>query len=365
MAKTQRNTIVELFRFAFTMCVVVAHAVSLYKWTHIRCNGHIAVEFFFVLSGALMARQAMRDREDARTLPQATWSFMKRKIAGVAPVWYVVFTVLTFVYLRTNLGVITSVHGLLTVLSRLVPTAMFVSGYGMGEIVKIPYSWYIPVMLVSMLALYPLIHRYDRKFTAIAAPLIVIFFCGWAITTKGKFFMLTEEFMGFVYPQQIRGFCELCMGCVAWELADGLRRRFCGKLTTAGRALATLIGTGMIALPVAWVFIGINNSSHPAILLMFAIGVGVSFSGLDLSDRIPAAAGKAFAWLGRISLAVYLGQGLVNTFLGSWFKAHSSLGLYCLAALAIGLAVHYLAVLALWLFRKCCGLVRRVCVVSE
>ncbi|MBE5804129.1 MAG: acyltransferase [Clostridiales bacterium] len=365
MAKKQRNTIIELFRFAFTMCVVIAHMCSLYDWTTIRCNGHIAVEFFFVLSGALMARQTMKERQDGRTLPQATWSFMKRKIAGIAPVWYIVLATLTVVYLSSHPQYLTSVSRGLTFLSRLVPTAMFLSGYGLGEIIEIPYSWYIPVMLVSMLAIYPLIHRFGRNFTAVAAPLIVLFFCSWAIVTKGKLFMLKEEYIGFVYPNQLRGFGELCMGCVAWELAEGLRQRFAGRLRMAGRVLATLVSVGTIALPVVWVFIGINGNSHPAILLMFAVGVGVSFSGLDLADKVPDAVNKAFAWLGRISLSVYLGQGLVKTFFNPWMKANGSLWSYCLAALAIGIAVHYAAALALWLFRKLCKGVRRLCVNAE
>ena len=129
--------------------------------------------------------------------------------------------------------------------------------------------------------------------------------------------------------------------------------------------LATVIGTGAIAVPVVWVYVGIAGNSHPAILLLFAVGVGVSFSGLDLSDRLPSAVNAVFAWLGKISLSVYLGQSLVKKFFDPWMKAHGSLWSYCLAALAIGIALHYTSILVRRLFGKVCAPVRRVCLVQE
>lgn len=287
----RRNTVIELFRFLFTICVIVAHLRSSYDGFHFSWNGHIAVEFFFVLSGYLMTFQCYKD--DNTDLATSTWRFMRRKIAGIAPVWYTVLAIMLIIYFVSRS--ITGFSNISTFITRLVPTALFLSSYGMQEIISIPFSWYIPVMLVSMLILYPVVKTWKTKFTRIVAPLIVLFFCSWAMITKGKLFMLKEELIGFVYPQQIRGLAELCMGCVAYELSCLIKQKFANRLTISGRVLASIISVSMLTLPIVWLILGLHGSSHTTVLLMFAIGVAVSFSGTDLSDQIPRGGGDLYS----------------------------------------------------------------------
>lgn len=357
-----RNSLVELFRFLFTVCVILAHLQTVFENNQLKFkwNGHIAVEFFFVLSGYLMAAQCMKRRDDGVPLWRSTWTFVKRKAVAIAPIWYVVL----FHFVATRAIAYTNkkfIH-MSAFLLRMAPSFVFASGYGIKETASIPFSWYIPVMLVSMLILYPMIRKWGKNFICIVAPLVVLFYCAWAMQVHNSLLMLEGDFYGFVYPKQIRGLGDLCMGLVAYAISDALRARFQNRLTLFGRMVATLIGVAMYALPIIWLILGLRGEAHPMVLMMFGLGTAVLFSGLDLSDKIPSWLSKVFCWLGKISLSLYLCQSLVvKTSLGAYTSGKHPL-IYFLTCFAVAIIVHYLAQLLVILWRKLCKGFAKLCI---
>ncbi len=196
-----RNGAVDLLRLFFTLAVVAAHYISSLSLSaavapYLR-NGHIGVEFFFTLTGCLMAASA--DRAAQRAAPERpdiageTARFMQRKFLTVAPVWYTVLLALAVTTAVENRLSLSAVIGRL---QESVPSFLMLSGMGLGEKLSIPFSWYICVMMVALLILFPLVLADRRRFTA-AAPLLLIAYCAFAMQLKGGLMLLREEWYGF------------------------------------------------------------------------------------------------------------------------------------------------------------------------
>lgn len=100
-ARSQKNGGIELLRFLFCLIVLLfheqkyllgeaslKHGVRLAFFPH----GSIGVEFFFVLSGALMASSISRKQADTPT-PQEYLGFLSRKYRSIFPQHLVAFVI--------------------------------------------------------------------------------------------------------------------------------------------------------------------------------------------------------------------------------------------------------------------------------
>lgn len=115
----KRNSLIELYRFLFSLNVVKSHSLFPYRGPYFS-PGRVSVEFFFVLSGYLFARS----QEKWRTLP------MREALRAL---------------LRSKLGplAIPLVIGLLSNLACNIVTGDYFGGlWG--------YLWYVHAMIVTM-----------------------------------------------------------------------------------------------------------------------------------------------------------------------------------------------------------------------
>lgn len=341
--RNTRNYFIEGLRFLFSVAVVVAHYKTSYdnellagKW-----NGHIAVEFFFVLSGVLMGAYCTKVSEQNDPVHRATWIFIRKKLAGIAPVYYCTLMIFVIEYV---IGHNLTFDKLVEFISRLLPSILFLPSQGLEESCTITFSWYIGSMVVAMLVIFPLLYRWKKTFSLVVAPVLVLFYCQYAIQTYGKLFLLQQDWLGVCWPHLLRAGAEMCLGCTAFEAAVLLRARFSGRLTAAGRTLATLTSAGLLLLPFPWLVRGISGYSHPCVLLMFALGIAVTFSGVDNMGRLGEIKWirTILAFLGQLSLALYLGQGIVIKFFPDHLPARPyGIYLYLMACFVVAVILFY------------------------
>lgn len=359
-----RNNYVELLRFLFTVCVIIAHYKGRYPDAPLagNWNGHIGVEFFFVLSGFLMAAYCAK-KENGQPVWQATWTFMGRKVSAIAPVYYTALLVVVVRHLA-----LTQQKGmyLRTYLTRLLAPLLFLPEQGFHESSNIPFSWYIGAMMLAMLVLFPFLYRWRRTFCRVAAPIIVIFFCVHAMQTYEKLFLLHQEWLGFFFHSFLRAVGELSMGCFAYEISLCLQARYGGRMTAVGRTGFTLLNVVLFALPIWWLAKALGGLSHPFVLCMFALGIAISFSGLDYTGSLHPTLDALFGWMGKISLPLYLGQGIVMYYFPQSLVPTSQ-GIWCFlaACFAMAIALMLLSKLLVLICRTAVKLTTRVCIRSD
>lgn len=155
MKNKGRNGEIDILRFVFTLCVIFAHFKSQYENVALlgRWNGHISVEFFFVLSGFLMVARAEKNSTE-EPIWKKTLDFLHRKISSLAQVYYTTLLFVVILYLSNSQMTVTNLR---TYLTRLVPSLLFLSSQGLEESTSIPFSWYICSMLLAMFIIYPVL----------------------------------------------------------------------------------------------------------------------------------------------------------------------------------------------------------------
>lgn len=361
-----RNSYIELLRFVFSSIVVITHYGSYYPDNRLflKWQGWFSVEFFFILSGFLLASYCSRI-ENRGEVWKETWQYMGRKVKALSPVYYTALIVSAAHYILKN-NLLDNIRKLDHFFIQLVPSLLIIPSNALSESTNIPYSWYIGTMMIGMLILFPLVYRLQKNFSLIVAPLVLYFYCAYALHTHGSLWLLTQEWLGICWPQLLRGIAEMSLGCTAFEISRMLSKRYGGRLTNAGRVAFTFLSVVLFAIPIFWMLVGIPGTIQLGALLMLAFGTAVSFSGLDRMNAIANAPTLIFLFLGKLSLPLYLGQGLVQY----WFPVSLTVRIrgsiiYYMACILMAVTLYYAAQLNAGIIKMLCRKVHSVCVVRN
>lgn len=92
----QRNGTVDFLKFIFAVLIVMFHSKNLATGVEESyfIGGSIGVDFFFLVSGFFLASSALKKPYlNEKSLGEDTFEFMKHKIAGLMPNYYVAWTI--------------------------------------------------------------------------------------------------------------------------------------------------------------------------------------------------------------------------------------------------------------------------------
>lgn len=183
--KKQRNNIVELARFLFSLLVIGYHVQM--TWTgggvQFFAGGALAVEFFFLISGFFFAKSVEKtsSQEHVRIIKE-TKRFMWRKFKGILPVHAVAILSMILVILFTKREEVGSLIAQGVPSIFLVQTAaVWNDSYQQALIVP---EWYLSAMLLTMLIMFPFSLWLTGTLSAAAHPLfraIPLFLKHWIL----------------------------------------------------------------------------------------------------------------------------------------------------------------------------------------
>ncbi|MBR3554219.1 MAG: acyltransferase [Clostridia bacterium] len=303
---SRRNGTIDLMRFVFCMEVILYHIakrVPLPTHGHFNffLNGKIGVEFFFLVSGFLMAASASRAAK--QSIAGGTGQFMLRKVAAIFPSHCIVFVLalgsLLF-YLAHDAA------GALKIIWNSLPSFFFIQKTGVPVHRVIRPEWYIEAMLWMMLIIYPLILRFRERFTRIACPVLCVFLVGY-MTYVSTHLGGTERYLfGNTIPKvYVRAFAELCGGAFCFEAAQLLKRL---HLKKSDIVVLTLLELGCYLLTLVYTVSDLKDAYEVYFFYILAVAITLSFSGVTLTARLFSHG--VFAFLGRFSLPLYLAQSM-------------------------------------------------------
>lgn len=236
----KRNQWVDLIRVFFSLGIFLTHLNSLAQpqeqGSLIYCFGFLGVEFFFIISGYLMANSASKDLVDESvSIEKKTVSFLWKKYKRILP-YYAVAWCIGFVIEHASQTI--SWKQVAKDVIQSIPAFMQLAMAGYPVYQAINSAWYISAMLLSMLLLYPMLLLWKKRFSLIIAPIIAMGIYGFLFQKYGNLATINQLAGGFIYTGLLRGLAGISLGCICYE---GARLLASKTFTAIGRKILTCL----------------------------------------------------------------------------------------------------------------------------
>ena len=308
--ESNKNGSIELLRFFFAVSIVGIHLeqISDFDLFH---NGHFGVEFFFLVSGILMAQSANKKLTKLQeNIPESTVYFIIKKIKAIYPYLILVMVVSFFFYCLPHYGgdVVSIAEDLVNSVPDLFLCMM--SGAGFDTSICPGIFWYISAMVIGLFILFPLYLKWNSASRMILFPLLGIFCLGY-LQLKMGYITLTWESSGAVYYGLIRGIGEMAIGVVCYDVANFIQRL---NFTTFGRAVI-LVFEIMCFLAIV-VFINGKWYCPQSVSIFFLIAIFVTLLYSGVPFRIKCKG--VISFLGKISLPLFMTHITVFNVICEW-----------------------------------------------
>lgn len=311
-SKTAKNGKIEFLRFLFSCVIILFHFSESFLDADFRLFGDITlffkgsfgVEFFFVVSGYLMAASAYKRSATATPLGRDTAEFMGRKLMTVLPYHFLVYGVAFIgICVESNYSLLEAVQRFFNAL----PNFFFISRSGLPVNDILGVEWYISDMLIAMLILYPLCRKYYSVFSKIIAPVIAITFVGYMIKTTGSISGATA-WSGLVSKTLLRAIASICAGAFTFELCRNLKKL---NFSKTDKIVLTVVEIVSLTIVMLYMLMGNFEIKYGGHVLIFAcICVCLSFSGVTYGNK--AFNNRFVYFLGSLSLPLYLWQSVAR-----------------------------------------------------
>ena len=296
----KRNQMIDLARMIFCLAVVSNHwnsmvngSESVYITTR---YGYLSVEFFFVVSGYLMAAGLKKYQNISIGL--ATGKNLLSKYKHILP-YYCIAWILGMI--AQHLSSTVAIQQIAKDAIRSVPAFLGLEMLGVPLYQANGPTWYISAMLVAILVTFPLLYKFKEKYSGLIAPIISILGYSYLLATVGHFSTILPLENNIVYTGLIRGLAGMSLGCTCHRFANIISHRtfsLCGK-----KVLTTIeIGSYVLAL----LLMNSQGWVRPDfyVIILFAIAVTLTFSCKSFTAqlKLPVNSGT----LGKLSLVIYL-----------------------------------------------------------
>ena len=168
----KRNGELDFFKLLFCIVVISFHSgYFIQSENGYFKGGSIAVDFFFVVSGVMMARNAAKKAYE-ENLGIDTFEFMKKKILRFMPdiyvAWVIAFVVKHWHFVSWK-QVVKDLFASIWELLFLTNTGIVGYSPNDASYLSNDATWYISAMILSMLLLWPLLRKYKENFFRIDA----------------------------------------------------------------------------------------------------------------------------------------------------------------------------------------------------
>ncbi|MCD8161256.1 MAG: acyltransferase family protein [Clostridiales bacterium] len=326
----QRNGKIELMRFVFCMCIIVMHVGRdiwgqgkvVFEHFSLMNRAYCGVEFFFLVSGYLMARSIYRKREAEtlaagqeggaaltsrpRAMADEVLQFLWHKVRGILP-YHFAFSAIVAV----EICVFWPEDALERILTR-IPGLFYLQMFGFTIDSFVQVEWYVSSMLIAMAILYPICKRYYTAFTHLFGPVAAFCLLGYMYVVQGKL-SGPELITGVTFQGNWRALAELSLGMSSFEVCRWMQGR---TFTRRQRGLLSLAEGAGYGGALLYACSTLSAELELTALLFLWVAVTISFSQQGLLGESRLFQNPVCLWLGAVSLPVYLCQNPVR----HWFN---------------------------------------------
>lgn len=322
-----RNYEVDFMRVILAINIMFFHARFFWRMKSPPfSHGNYGVDFFFILSGLLMARSiAVGHVND-------TFAFLKRKLVSFYPVFSASVLIAGVCYcvakrlslLGSLMSLVSTVFELLLVSSSGLTVLNLVNGAG----------WYLSAMLIAMAILHPVAVKARKWFFPVGSVLLATLCYGILWQNRGSI-TAGHAWTGFCTYRMIRAIAGISLGVFIFEMSDWTRRSIVVKnlgrnIFLTVKAVLVLAFTVILFNPQIAALRQMGKVAGFFCLLLFAAYLYLAFSGL--AEMRFFRSGR-FNWCGPASLYLYLNHVSVLHLLNKEYVRHCDLSPWTLFAI--------------------------------
>lgn len=290
-------------KFLFSIMIVMCHLPGLPSMFGVPQfqSPALAVEFFFIVSGFLMARSGSSELSTGK----ATLSFILKKYLIVFPVYLFAY-ILSITVMSLSRGC--SVAATARMFFGSVYELLLLENAGLHSFeyyeLIVGNGWYLSAMLLAMFLLYPLLHSKRDVFLNVIAPLLAIFILGYLFMEEGTI-KFEKGWNGLFCRGMLRAICDISIGCICCNVHEKIRSI---AFTRLAKILFTIVEFALYAAAMYGMAVIDYGNWDFFVVLILAIAITISFSKCSYSGYIFRA--QIFPWLGKFSLSIYLLHGI-------------------------------------------------------
>lgn len=298
---SQRNSEIDLLRFAFSVMILLFHADVFYGNDRPFPSGNFCVEFFFLVSGYLMMQSITKKNRNGTpvSVGRETARFLSRKIAALMPE-YLIAWIISFAVVCTAKKLSFSGAFALFVSDWWELNFLKMTGLNGGDVNGV--IWYISSMLLCMALLYPLVRKFPDTMVFVVLPLMSAFLLGW-LYQNGTLRTKPQDWMGFTYKGNIRALAEISLGIICYQITGWLKQL---HLSTAGKVLLSVLKWVCMLGVIAAIAGNIPSKADYSLLVVLVIGVALIFSEQGIDANWCSC--KFTSLLGQFSTPLFLCQ---------------------------------------------------------
>ena len=326
MEDNKHNGSIALWKFIYCIIIIALHVTATLKYRDgtLFAGASICVSFFFIVSGYLMEKKALKNNDKEHDIGIETKNYILNKVLKIFPYTLIAHILCIIAIIVTKKSYSTS-----SIISS-IWELLFLGTSGIKHTGVNYVTWYISAMFISMLALYPLILKLKKKFIYVIGPLIIILVGGYIS------FKYNNLSRGPIYKLLLMAIFQLSIGVVIYEISEKIKNI---KFTNIGKFLLGIIELfGFSSI----LFLSNIKDSHNKydfiMLLILTISIAIAFSEQSIYSKLLK--NKFFYTLEKYSIPLYLNQvwiiEIVNYYLvGKW----PNLNYFAIVGIVVGIDI--------------------------
>ena len=301
----KKDNSIVFWRIIFSYVIVVFHLLNVYG---IGSSLYIATDFFFIVSGFLIARDA-----DVRKFDSA-FVMLKHKIRALYPHYILSLVVGYIVFFLVQKGPRVSAIELLCEIG------MFqMVGLNILHMINVP-TWYLSVLLIGGYVIYFMLLNYKKIFVEILCPSFIIVVYSWFYRTYGflSHSSLGSEITTGIYWNRplLIGISTMCLGVIGYEL---LKISQCRHIFSEG---GQRIFEFILLLSIPLLALVLRRTVYDFVF------VGVLFCGVLFAfsnGSFKLSQNKVIIYFSKLSYPLYLNHNMFRELLPIYVKQFSIL----------------------------------------
>lgn len=302
----RKNPAIEFFRFFISISVVLHHFTD---WAP---SGYLGVDFFFVVSGFFLMNHYSKDisanKEPARAAVKYTKDRYFRLISYYLLAFFLSLILSVCLWEGRSIDSITDYFWELLMLE----------GFGFAADLLVGAGWYCSALLIAGLFVYYLLAKYPKTYLYIMAPTSLLLIFSYMLHNFGQLNRWTQ-FDTFISTGTLRGFAEMGLGCISYQVYDTLRSKNWGN-----KVISTILELVCFSYMAYIIFAA--GPSHKDFVCVFAMAALIVSLFLGKSLWYELLNNRVSYFLGWISIGIYLNHAVIMQRI-PWHKVCSHFGL--------------------------------------